>query len=101
MGTGGTLTVRLAPSDRGAGQQVLVIQVCDTGSGIPPDALGKVFDPFFTTKARGTGLGLAICRGIVDAHKGTIRAENNREGPGATITIELPVPARVLAEAFL
>jgi PAS domain S-box-containing protein len=101
MGTGGTLTVRLAPSDRGAGQQVLVIQVGDTGGGIPPDALGKVFDPFFTTKARGTGLGLAICRGIVDAHKGTIRAENNREGPGATVTIELSVPARILAEALL
>jgi signal transduction histidine kinase len=77
-----------------------VIQLTDTGSGIPAEALGKIFDPFFTTKARGTGLGLAICRGIVDTHKGTIRAENNKDGPGATITVELPVPVGAMAEAL-
>ena len=100
MERGGTLTVRMASGDRG-GQEILSIQVTDTGTGIPTDALGKVFDPFFTTKARGTGLGLAICRGIVDTHKGIIRAENNRDGPGATITIELPVPVGAMAEALL
>ncbi len=101
MKAGGTLTIRMASIDRGAGQQVLSIQVTDTGSGIPADALGKVFDPFFTTKASGTGLGLAICRGIVDSHKGTIRAQNNKDGPGATITVELPVPVGAMAEAVL
>ena len=101
MKDGGTLTIRMASIDRGAGQQVLSIQVNDTGSGIPADALGKVFDPFFTTKASGTGLGLAICRGIVDSHKGTIRAQNNKDRPGATITVELPVPVGAMAEAVL
>lgn len=96
----GNLTIRMTASDRGAGQQALVIQLTDTGSGIPAEALGKIFDPFFTTKARGTGLGLAICRGIVDTHKGTIRAENNKDGPGATITVELPVPVGAMAEAL-
>ncbi len=96
----GTLTIRMFASDRGVGQQVLVIHVTDTGSGIPEDALGKVFDPFFTTKASGTGLGLAICRGIADSHKGTIRADNNKDGPGATITVELPISVGAMAEAL-
>ncbi len=101
MKDGGTLMIRMVSIDRGAGQQVLSIQVTDTGSGIPADALGKVFDPFFTTKASGTGLGLAICRGIVDSHQGTIRAQNNKDGPGATVTVELPVPVGAMAEAVL
>jgi len=98
MPTGGTVTVRVASEDRGA-RQALVIQVSDTGVGIPKDALGKVFDPSFTTKARGTGLGLAICRQISVAHAGAIRADNNRDGPGVTMTVELPVPA--MAEALV
>ena len=49
-----------------------------------------VFDPFFTTKPTGSGLGLAICRSIVDAHRGTIRAENNSNSSGTTIIVELP-----------
>jgi len=100
MEGGGSLTIRMALSDRGAGQQGLVVQVTDTGSGIPEEALEKIFNPFFTTKAHGTGLGLAICRGIVDTHQGIIRAENNKSGPGATITVELPVSVEAMAEAL-
>ncbi len=65
----------------------LLLQVLDQGSGIPTQT--RIFDPFITTKAEGHGLGLAICRRIIEAHGGTIRAENRTEG-GAVFTITLP-----------
>jgi len=70
------------------------IMVSDTGPGIPEETLRRVFDPFFTTKhvGAGTGIGLAVCRGIVEAHGGTITAEN-RESGGARFVVTLPVIA--------
>jgi len=72
-----------------------VITVRDNGRGIAPEHLEKMFTPFFTTKSsgEGTGLGLYVSRGIVEAHGGTIRAEN-AEGGGARFTIELPLAAQ-------
>jgi PAS domain S-box-containing protein len=87
---GGEITVRLRGLDR-YGVPSLLAEVSDTGNGIPEPLLDRLFEPFVTTKAKGTGLGLAICRGIADSHRATIRAENNREGRGATIAIEFPV----------
>jgi signal transduction histidine kinase len=77
--TGGT--------DRG----LLVLEIDDTGPGIPPDLLPHLFDPFFTTKevGKGTGLGLAITFGIVHEHGGTIAASPSPHG-GARFTIRLP-----------
>jgi PAS domain S-box-containing protein len=68
------------------------ISVADNGPGIPQDNLQQIFYPFFTTKpvGKGTGLGLSTCYGIVTAHKGLIRAENNEMG-GATFIVELPL----------
>jgi signal transduction histidine kinase len=70
----------------------VVIEIADTGTGIPPEYLHRIFDPFFTTKdvGQGTGLGLSISYGIVRDHGGEIYAENRPEG-GARFTIELPV----------
>lgn len=65
------------------------IAVSDTGDGIPADKAGKLFAPFFTTKSQGMGMGLAISRSIVEAHGGTIRAENNKHS-GATFRVRLP-----------
>lgn len=89
MDGGGQLSIQLRrQSERdGAG---LVVEVSDTGSGIPDRLLDKIFDPFVTTKPEGSGLGLSICRSIADAHQATIRAENNPGGRGATITIQFP-----------
>lgn len=56
------------------------IGIEDTGSGIPPEVMGRIFDPFFTTKAKGSGLGLSIAHRIVDLHKGTLTAENTGRG---------------------
>jgi signal transduction histidine kinase len=58
----------------------------------PPIATGdldRIFDTFWTRRARGSGLGLAICKRVVEAHGGTIRAENRRRGPRFTFTFPL------------
>jgi PAS domain S-box-containing protein len=89
MSSGGHLTVRITRKDS-LGKPWIVVEVSDTGPGIPDSVRPNIFDPFFTTKPRGSGLGLAICRGITDAHRGTIRAENNEDGTGTTITVEFP-----------
>ncbi len=68
----------------------IVIQVRDTGPGIPRHLLGRVFDPFFTTREHGTGLGLGLCYGIVADHGGTIVAEEADSGAGATFTVRVP-----------
>jgi PAS domain S-box-containing protein len=89
MGNGGELTIRISRTQT-SGSPWILVEVSDTGPGMPESVRTHAFDPFFTTKATGSGLGLAICRSIVDAHRGTIRAENNRHSPGTTIVLELP-----------
>jgi two-component system NtrC family sensor kinase len=73
----------------------ILVTVSDTGHGLREEDLPKLFDPFFTTKGpdKGTGLGLSISYGIIQDHKGKIRAENNEAG-GATFYIELPIEKR-------
>jgi signal transduction histidine kinase len=66
----------------------VVIQVRDTGPGIPPADLQKIFIPFFTTKAKGHGIGLALTHRIVTQHGGTLTAANAPEG-GAVFTVRL------------
>jgi len=92
MEPGGELTVRVADLSEGGGSTLLV-EVADTGPGIPEHLLGTIFDPFVSTKPHGTGLGLAICRGIADAHHARIHARNNVGRPGCTFTVEFPVPS--------
>jgi signal transduction histidine kinase len=73
------------------GERVMV-EVHDTGTGIPPEIRGRIFEPFFTTKpvGTGTGLGLSICHGIVTAHGGSI-AVASEPGRGSCFRVELPV----------
>jgi len=98
MGQGGVLTVRTTALERNASNWVAV-EVSDTGPGIPDAIKLKIFDPFFTTRSRGSGLGLAICHSITDAHRGTIRAENNQKGRGTTIVLEFPATVEAPALA--
>jgi len=67
----------------------VVVEISDTGPGIPEENIKKIFEPFFTTKPSGTGLGLAVSNRIIESHKGRIEVES-RLGHGATFKIILP-----------
>ncbi len=67
----------------------IVLEVRDSGPGIPADKLNSIFDPFFTTKTTGLGMGLSLSHSIVTAHHGRLWAENNPER-GATFHMVLP-----------
>jgi len=69
---------------------VVILEVADTGKGIPPEAEKRLFDPFFTTKANGTGLGLPIAARIVGKNHGALQYQN-QPGAGATFGIILPI----------
>jgi PAS domain S-box-containing protein len=72
------------------GDEMIVVEISDTGKGIPEEILPKIFEPFFTTKAKneGTGLGLSIAHMIMDRLYGTIDVES-RENQGTTFFIKL------------
>jgi two-component system NtrC family sensor kinase len=89
MEQGGQLTLRTG-RDRLRPEEV-VVEVQDTGIGIPRDEQTKIFEPFYTTKppGRGTGLGLSISYGIVEDHRGRIEVDS-APGRGATFRVRLP-----------
>ncbi|MFC0333593.1 ATP-binding protein [Paenibacillus sepulcri] len=72
-----------------------VIELQDTGRGIPEDELPKIFDPFYTTKEEGTGLGLSICYKIIQDHGGMLSVKSI-VNEGTLFTITLPVLAQPL-----
>jgi PAS domain S-box-containing protein len=82
------VTVRVRPE----GARQVVLEVADTGGGIPAELLAHVFEPFVTTKAQGEGmgLGLSIAHGIVTSIGGTIEAESVLE-KGSTFRVRLPI----------
>jgi signal transduction histidine kinase len=87
MPNGGNLTVITKSNNK----QVLV-NVIDTGYGIPKEDISRVFDAFFTTKkeVKGVGLGLSVSYGIITRHKGSIEVESE-PGGGTKFTVILPV----------
>lgn len=88
----GIITLRArAATARLAGQAspVVILEVVDTGKGIPPEVQQRIFDPFYTTKENGTGLGLAIAASIVAKHGGRLQYRT-QVGRGTTFGIVLP-----------
>src|SRR3970282_113675 len=83
---GGKIEVKAFVQNKG-----IKIEFSDSGSGIADENMDKIFEPFFTTKnGKGAGLGLSVCYGIIERHKGTIFAENIKEG-GSRFLIYLPL----------
>ncbi len=87
MEENGSITLRARRTDN----NMIRVDVTDTGPGIPSEAIDQIFDPFFTTKeaGKGTGLGLAIVYGIVKRHGGYIEV-SSKLGEGTTFSVYLP-----------
>jgi signal transduction histidine kinase len=96
MPNGGTITVRsrYAPGDCSAERGHVIVEVEDTGNGIPSGELETIFKPFYSTKKKGMGLGLSLCRGIIEKHGGKIQAAA-QEGKGCCFIIEIPTDQSV------
>jgi PAS domain S-box-containing protein len=88
---GGTERNEIRVSTRTDGRGYAVVEVRDTGTGIPPEIRDRIFDPFFTTKpaGEGTGLGLWICSGILSALGGEITVDSDK-GKGSVFRVVLP-----------
>ena len=94
----GLIGVRAITVLGAGGQREAVIEVSDTGRGMSEDFIrSKLFKPFSTTKKGGLGVGLAQCRGIVEAHGGTIDARS-RPGEGTVFTVRVPAGSAASAE---
>lgn len=108
MEHGGDLTIVVRrdesthPDSQAESTPYIVVEVQDTGTGIPPNVLPHIFEPFFTTKGggKGTGLGLPIASRIVDAHQGTLGVQP-RPGGGTTFLVTLPALPRPASAASL
>jgi two-component system NtrC family sensor kinase len=85
----GRLTLRTRVFEQ---RESAILEVSDTGEGIPPENVSKIFDPFFTTKpeGKGVGLGLAVVYGIVQSHGGEVDVQS-QPAQGTTFTVTLPV----------
>ncbi|MBI2619532.1 MAG: PAS domain-containing protein [Ignavibacteriales bacterium] len=80
------------------GTRCILVEVSDSGPGIPRNLLNRIFDPFFTTKSNGTGLGLPMVKQTVNAHGGIVTVESRR-GAHATFRIYLPLGKRETTHA--
>jgi two-component system NtrC family sensor kinase len=95
MPRGGTLTIRSQLVEEQAGPHttdVIMVEVSDTGHGIPAEHLSQVFEPFFTTHDNGVGLGLATSHGIIQQHRGTLSVQSV-PNQHTTFRIQLPTLA--------
>jgi signal transduction histidine kinase len=96
---GGAVSISTTCTREAEGQEWCVIEVQDTGSGIPPEQKEQIFDPFFTTKETGVGLGLFITHQIIEEHGGSIAVESE-VGKGTRFLIRLPVK-RLFSQAAI
>jgi two-component system, OmpR family, sensor histidine kinase VicK len=86
--SGGTIIVT---AEKSASKKEAIVSIKDRGKGIDKEIVPRLFTKFASTSDRGTGLGLYLSKGIIQAHGGSIWAENNRNGIGATFRFTLPL----------
>lgn len=92
IGENGTITLRAVPQTKflnNRATDVIVLEVADSGKGIPPEVEKRLFDPFFTTKDTGTGLGLSIAARILEKHGGALQYQT-QVNRGTTFGVVLP-----------
>jgi signal transduction histidine kinase len=91
--SGGIISVQTSVygNDKSNNNNEVIVSIKDNGQGIDPEILPRLFSKFATKSYSGTGLGLFICKSIVEAHGGSIWAENNSDGKGATFSFTLPL----------
>ena len=91
----GTISIKaerkVTNSDNGGVEEMVVVSVKDTGIGIDEEVFPRLFTKFITKSFQGIGLGLFISKSMVEAHGGSIWAEHNRDGKGATVRFTLPI----------
>jgi len=85
MSKGGRLLITAYPE-----REYVVINISDTGKGIPAKDISKIFHPFFTKKSNGVGLGLSVTHRIIQSHKGKIEVES-KYNKGTKLIIRLPI----------
>jgi signal transduction histidine kinase len=85
MPDGGTLRMHC----RTAPQRRVVVEIEDTGVGIPPENLGRIFDLYFTTKEKGSGIGLSMVFRIIQLHDGEIEVQST-PGRGTKFRLQFP-----------
>jgi signal transduction histidine kinase len=92
---GGTISIvsdlKSTDKDKNPIKDEAIINIKDDGNGIDEEILPKLFSKFATKSFSGTGLGLFICKSIIEAHGGSIWAQNNSNGKGATFSFTLPL----------
>ena len=91
MEHGGLISIKAWEESPEQEQATTLIEIADSGCGIPEAMVNDIFAPFFTTKENGTGLGLAIVQQIIDSHHGTIKVQST-SNKGSTFTVTLPLP---------
>ena len=84
MPKGGVLNIKVDQTD-----EMIRLEIADTGPGIDEEQVKKIFEPFYTTKAQGLGLGMPYARKIIEQHGGTISL-SSQLGKGTTISIVIP-----------
>lgn len=96
--SGTAVRFRYAGGDEaGACCPMAVVQIIDSGCGIPPENITRIFEPFYTNRRGGTGLGLALVRHFIEEMGGSVRLWNNDPPPGCTAEIRIPLAQEVLS----
>jgi PAS domain S-box-containing protein len=84
-----TITLHLAASVPGSG--IAVVQIIDSGQGIPEESISRIFEPFYTNRRGGTGLGLPLVKHFIENMGGSVRIWNNDPPPGCTAELCIPL----------
>ena len=90
MAGGGEIRIAATAEKDADGRPMVVVRICDSGPGMPPDVQCRIFEPFFTTKEKGTGLGLCIAAQIMARHDGRLVLESSSE-KGTTFAVWMPI----------